>query len=87
MQPVPKKLGLIKQVWNPNTLCISFKLETDDNILTKKVQEAMAKYGVDLVVANILATRRTSVSIFNKQGEKTDLKVDSKKSQVDAISE
>jgi hypothetical protein len=31
--PSPKKLGLIKADWNPNTLAISFKLETDLEIL------------------------------------------------------
>lgn len=88
MQPVPKKLASIKRDWNPNTFCVSFKLETDENILTKKVQEAMVKYGVDMVVANILATRRTEVFIFNRQSEKTSLRVDvAKTTQVDAISE
>ena len=29
LEPVPKKLGLIKSEWNPNTILISFKLETD----------------------------------------------------------
>jgi len=31
--PSPKKLGLIKAEWNPNTFAVSFKLETDLDIL------------------------------------------------------
>jgi hypothetical protein len=31
--PSPKKLGFIKAEWNPNTLVVSFKLETDLEIL------------------------------------------------------
>jgi phosphopantothenoylcysteine synthetase/decarboxylase len=36
LQPVPKLLGNIK-IWSPNTKVISFKLETDAQILEKKV--------------------------------------------------
>ena len=52
MQPVPKMMGHIKQYWNPSTLLISFKLETDINILEQKALSAITNYGVDLVVAN-----------------------------------
>ena len=33
LEPVPKKLAFIKSEWNPNTILISFKLETDMKIL------------------------------------------------------
>jgi phosphopantothenate-cysteine ligase len=50
--PVPKKLGAIKKEWNPNTYCVSFKLETDLSILKSKSMSAINNYNMDLVVAN-----------------------------------
>ena len=52
LEPVPKKLALIKTERNPNTVLISFKLETDSQILEEKALGAIDKYGVDMVVAN-----------------------------------
>jgi phosphopantothenate---cysteine ligase (ATP) len=56
LDPVPKLLGMIK-VWCPTALAISFKLETDHALLEMKAQASIKKYGVDLVVANLLQTR------------------------------
>lgn len=33
MKPVPKMMGYIKQSWNPKTILVSFKLETDPDLL------------------------------------------------------
>ena len=41
MDPVPKMVGNIKKVWNPNTVLVSFKLETDLNILSEKALGAI----------------------------------------------
>jgi phosphopantothenate-cysteine ligase len=41
-----------------NTTVISFKLETDKNILEQKVKDSIKKYDVDMVVGNVLETRR-----------------------------
>ena len=59
MDPVPKKLGHVKSQWNPDTVLVSFKLETDLQILEQKALGAIQSYGVDMVVANELQTRRT----------------------------
>ncbi len=40
---------------------ISFKLETDMNILMHKAEHAMKKYGMNVVVANELHTRADKV--------------------------
>jgi hypothetical protein len=67
---------------------VSFKLETDIDILSQKAMGAITNYGVDMVIANILATRRSQVIIFNSSSEQTNLQVDTSQStQVDAISE
>ena len=76
LEPVPKKLALIKSEWNPNTVLISFKLETDSQILEQKALGAMDKYGVDMVVANELQTRRNQVVIYKKDKSFESLKVE-----------
>jgi phosphopantothenoylcysteine synthetase/decarboxylase len=55
---VPKCLGLLRQQWAPGAFFVSFKLETDEAILHRKAREAIAKYGVHAVVANLLQTRK-----------------------------
>lgn len=66
LYPVPKKLGVLKSEWNPNTLATSFKLETDEEILEKKALDAIAKYDMDCVIANLLQTRRREVIVYEK---------------------
>ena len=83
--PVPKKLGQVKQTWNPKTTLISFKLETDEGLLEKKAKGAIEKYGVDMVVANILEKRRFEVIVYHKSGESKKLTRE-KSDQVDEIS-
>jgi len=73
--PVPKMLGDLKNVWNPKQLAVSFKLETDANILEQKALGAIEKYQMDLVIANLLQTRRTEVVVYKKNGLKTHLKM------------
>lgn len=45
-------------------MIISFKLETDNNILEKKVNDTFKKYHTDMVVANILETRYNHVTLY-----------------------
>ena len=54
LSQVPKILGLLTNEWAPNAYLVSFKLETDANILVDKAVGAIQKYNVDLVVANLL---------------------------------
>jgi phosphopantothenoylcysteine synthetase/decarboxylase len=58
MSSVPKCLGLLRDSWAPNALHVSFKLETDSALLLQKAQGAIERYGVHLVVANMLDTRK-----------------------------
>lgn len=55
---VPKCLGRLCNEWAPDAFHVSFKLETDERILYKKARAAIVKYGVDVVVANLLRTRK-----------------------------
>jgi phosphopantothenate-cysteine ligase len=54
LEAVPKKLGEIKKSWNPQTLLVSFKLETDAGKLESSAKQAIQKYQSDAVVANVL---------------------------------
>ena len=70
LQPVPKMLGAIKGLgggggaaWAPRAFVVSFKLETDSAILLSKAAGAIAKYGVDLVCANLLQTYKREVTV------------------------
>ena len=54
LHQVPKTLHLLTSTWAPQAYVVSFKLETDANILISKAQAAIANYHVHMVVANIL---------------------------------
>jgi len=66
LQPVPKLLGSFS-FWAPKSFLVSFKLETDEKQVLHKAQGAMTKYGVTLVVANLLHTRRDIVYLVSKK--------------------
>eukprot|EP01026_Neomeris_dumetosa_P075944 TRINITY_DN8099_c1_g1_i4.p2 TRINITY_DN8099_c1_g1~~TRINITY_DN8099_c1_g1_i4.p2 ORF type:complete len:342 (-),score=36.44 TRINITY_DN8099_c1_g1_i4:112-1116(-) len=67
LQQVPKMLGCLKQEWAPNAFVVSFKLETNEDILKRKAEEAAKKYGMDAVVANLLHTRNDRVLVLHPQ--------------------
>jgi len=64
----PKMLKNLREDWAPESFLVSFKLETDINILIQKAQTSIANYGIDLVVANILETRKETVTLVTANG-------------------
>jgi phosphopantothenate-cysteine ligase len=68
LYPVPKCVGLVRQVWAPHAFCITFKLETDDTILVDKAKLAMEKNQVDMVIGNTLSSRHDKVTIVQRDG-------------------
>ncbi|OTF71933.1 phosphopantothenate-cysteine ligase-like protein [Euroglyphus maynei] len=58
---VPKILRPLVKFWVPDAFVISFKLETDADILLEKAREALNRYGHKLVIANELNTRKWKV--------------------------
>ncbi|MED6191740.1 Phosphopantothenate--cysteine ligase 2 [Stylosanthes scabra] len=60
---VPKMLSVLRKDWAPLAFCISFKLETDTNILLNKARGALEKYNMHAVVANELSTRKEKVVV------------------------
>ena len=61
LKQVPKRLGVLAREWAPEAFVVSFKLETDAALVETKARAAIDKYGVALVVANQLQTRRDVV--------------------------
>ena len=62
--PVKKVLGDLATRWAPQAYVLSFKLETDNNILINKANMALMKYQVNGVICNLLNTRRDHVKIL-----------------------
>lgn len=61
LQKVPKALGALKSRWCPRAMIVSFKLETDEALLIAKAGKAIEEYGVHMVVANELHSRKEVV--------------------------
>lgn len=65
---VPKMLRPLVSLWASNCFVVSFKLETDPEILISKSRTALEKYGHSLVIGNILDTRKREVVLVTKEG-------------------
>eukprot|EP00434_Breviolum_minutum_P022326 symbB.v1.2.019703.t1/scaffold1623.1/size109029/2 len=63
LRNVPKLLGAVR-LWAPQAFILSFKLETNPNILLAKAAGALKKYKVDAVCSNVLQTIRDWVTII-----------------------
>ena len=70
LDPVPKFLSTLVSSWAPaGSMIISFKLETDPSLLVSKAEQALDRYGHDLVVGNLLTTRKWEVVVVAKTGD------------------
>ncbi|XP_074295318.1 phosphopantothenate--cysteine ligase 2-like [Silene latifolia] len=66
---VPKMLSVLRTDWAPRAFGISFKLETDVQILLEKASAALKKYNMHAVVANELETRKEEVTLVTPNGK------------------
>ncbi|XP_045154963.1 phosphopantothenate--cysteine ligase isoform X2 [Echinops telfairi] len=69
MKMVPKMLSPLVKDWAPRAFIISFKLETDPSIVIDRAHTALEVYRHQVVVANVLDTRRSFVVIVRKDSE------------------
>ncbi|XP_054280309.1 phosphopantothenate--cysteine ligase isoform X2 [Macrosteles quadrilineatus] len=60
---VPKMLAPLVSQWVPEAFVVSFKLETNPELLISKARRALETYKHKLVIGNILGTRKWSVTI------------------------
>lgn len=61
LDPVPKFLQRLVDRWTPGAMIVSFKLETDSSILISKARGALERYSHQLVIGNLLQTRKNKV--------------------------
>ncbi|KAG7168267.1 DNA / pantothenate metabolism flavoprotein-containing protein [Homarus americanus] len=64
---VPKMLSPLVSVWGPELFVVSFKLETDEKKLIEKATGSLRKYKHDLVIGNLLQTRREEVTFVTEK--------------------
>ncbi|KAK4536907.1 hypothetical protein CDCA_CDCA10G2932 [Cyanidium caldarium] len=83
LQPVPKLLGRLRHHWAPQALLVSFKLETDAAVLQARATRALHRYGVDMVVGNLLHTRRQAVTLYSG-GKQRILEHDAEETELEA---
>ncbi|KAL8946439.1 MAG: hypothetical protein Q9222_007168 [Ikaeria aurantiellina] len=69
LDPVPKLLHSLVDGWAPEGMIVSFKLETDPNILISKAQKALKRYSHHLVIGNLLSTRKWEVVFVTPRSE------------------
>ena len=69
LDPVPKFLSNLVASWAPKgSMIVSFKLETDPNLLVNKAEQALGRYQHDLVIGNLLTTRKWEVVFVSPDG-------------------
>lgn len=68
LDPVPKFLKQLVDAWAPQSMIVSFKLETDPALLAKKARHALEKYAHHLVIGNMLNTRKWEVLFVSADG-------------------
>ncbi|XP_075045993.1 phosphopantothenate--cysteine ligase [Mixophyes fleayi] len=69
MKMVPKMLSPLVKEWAPKAFVISFKLETNPEILIERARKALDTYRHQVVVANVLDTRRSYVVVVTSTEE------------------
>jgi phosphopantothenate-cysteine ligase len=71
LEQVPKFLRRLVENWAPSAMIISFKLETDNSILIKKARTALERYSHQLVIGNLLQTRKKEVVFVTPDGKES----------------
>jgi len=73
LQLVPKMLHPLVKYWVPNAYIISFKLETDPELLEMKAIKALDTYNHHMVIANLLHDRKLRVSIIERSNNSEEV--------------
>ncbi|GAA5947871.1 hypothetical protein JCM3765_001121 [Sporobolomyces pararoseus] len=69
MDQVPKVLKTMVDEWSNDGFIISFKLETDRNLIIPKARTALERYGHQIVIGNSLVERKHEVVFVEPHGE------------------
>uniref|UniRef100_A0A1B6EB29 DNA/pantothenate metabolism flavoprotein C-terminal domain-containing protein n=2 Tax=Clastoptera arizonana TaxID=38151 RepID=A0A1B6EB29_9HEMI len=68
-QLVPKMLKPLVALWVPKAFVVSFKLETNEDILISKARSSLEAYHHKLVIGNLLQSRRTKVILVTADSQ------------------
>ncbi|TPX34930.1 phosphopantothenate---cysteine ligase (CTP) [Synchytrium microbalum] len=82
LEQVPKIIKPLVKEWATRGLIISFKLETDPDILEEKARRALIRYGHQIVIGNILATRKNIVHLITKD-DRVDIRLSPEEAKQD----
>lgn len=69
LEQTPKMLKPLKDEWSPDAYLVSFKLETDANILDSKIQSALKNYKMHLVIGNLLQNYQDKVYVVDENSK------------------
>jgi len=72
MDQVPKILKPLVDEWTREGFIVSFKLETDDNLLLPKAHAALDRYGHQVVIGNDLHRRKFEVVFVSRNETRPD---------------
>lgn len=68
LDPVPKFLHRLVNGWAPaGSMIVSFKLETDPDLLVAKSEQALQRYSHHLVIGNLLTNRKWEVVFVSRK--------------------
>lgn len=76
LEPVPKLIHVIVENWAPQSFVVSFKLETNPELLIPKSLTSLRLYKHNVVVANLLKDRKSEVMVVQGEEKITKLTVD-----------
>ncbi|KAJ1342119.1 hypothetical protein BSLG_003342 [Batrachochytrium salamandrivorans] len=71
LEQVPKVIKPLVHEWVEHGFIVSFKLETDEALLIPKSRRALERYGHQLVIGNMLQTRKHVVHLIHPTFEET----------------
>ncbi|KAJ3185039.1 hypothetical protein HDU87_002605 [Geranomyces variabilis] len=71
LDPVPKVIVPLVETWASKGFIVSFKLETEPAILIPKSRRALERYNHQLVIGNILSTRKKLVTMVTLDAVET----------------
>ncbi|KAG0338079.1 hypothetical protein BG000_004587 [Podila horticola] len=84
MEQVPKVLKPLVNDWTPKAFIVSFKLETDEALLPLKSRQALKRYGHQIVIGNILTTRKRVVRMVTLE-DVTEIRLTQDEDEVQQI--
>ena len=88
LNPVPKVLGLITSIWAPTScFLVTFKLETDENVLIQKALSNLKQYKLHVVVANMLQSYTRKATVLSSNQCPVDIDITEISSESDNLME